>query len=162
MFNSVWDTVPGLVEKLKELLTGKTSMGEIAAELGNGLSRNAIIGKTRRMGWERPRAEVKVSPEKVNRVRSKSRIHIASTHVVSEVTEMPIPPSDSEIPQSQRKTILQLESWHCRYPIGEPSSEDFFFCGAPKIENSSYCQHHDAICYMPAHRRVPQFVKPQF
>ena len=143
MFNSVWDTVPGLVEKLKELLTGKTSMGEIAAELGNGLSRNAIIGKTRRMGWERPRAEIKVSPEKVNRARSKTRIHIASTHVVStykEVTEMPVAVADLDIPKEQRRTILQLESWHCRYPVGEPGNESFFFCGATAIEGSSYLQ----------------------
>ena len=165
MFNSVWDTVPGLVEKLKELLTGKTSMGEIAAELGNGLSRNAIIGKLHRIGWERPKAAVKISPEKVNRARTKTRIHIASTHAVStykEVTEMPVAIADRDITKEQRKTILQLESWHCRYPVGEPSSEDFFFCGVTAIEGSSYCAHHNAICYMPAHRRTPQFVKPQF
>lgn len=165
IFNSVWDTVPELIGKLKDLLTQKLSMGQIADQLGNGLTRNAIIGKTRRMGWERPRAETKVSPQKVNHVRDKTRIKIASTHVVStykEVTEMPVAIADRDIPKEQRKTILQLESWHCRYPVGEPSSEDFFFCGATQIEGSSYCAHHNAICYMPAHRRTPQFVKPQF
>ncbi len=165
IFNSVWDTVPELVGKLKDLLTQKLSMGQIADKLGNGLTRNAIIGKTRRMGLARPKAKTKVSPQKVNRVRAKTRIHIASTHVVStyeEVTEKPAAPADLDIPKDQRKTIMQLESWHCRYPIGEPEDAEFFFCGAPKIEGSSYCQHHYNKCYIPAHRRAPQFVKPQF
>ncbi len=165
IFNSVWDTVPELVGKLKDLLTQKLSMGQIADKLGNGLSRNAVIGKTRRMGLKMPKAKTAVSAQKVQQARKKTRIHIASTHVVStykEVTEMPAAPADLDIPKQQRRTLMQLESWHCRYPIGEPEDAQFFFCGAQKIDGSSYCKHHTEICYTPAHRRAPQFVKPQF
>jgi GcrA cell cycle regulator len=47
----------------------------------------------------------------------------------------------------QRKTILTIGMNDCRYPIGEPTSPDFFFCGAPKVEHGPYCAHHMKRCY---------------
>ena len=49
----------------------------------------------------------------------------------------------------QRCTILELSESKCRWPIGDPSSPDFFFCGGKTIEGLPYCGHHSRIAYQP-------------
>jgi len=47
---------------------------------------------------------------------------------------------------STRDAILSLRRTSCRYPIGNVGEPEFRFCGEPKIEGSSYCAKHRAIC----------------
>ena len=54
------------------------------------------------------------------------------------------PVIDQEIPVEQRKTFLELEAHHCRWPVGEVGTDDFFFCGAEPLEGRSYCAAHHA------------------
>src|SRR5262249_24303286 len=37
------------------------------------------------------------------------------------------------IPIGQRRTILELNEQTCRWPVGDPGSTDFFFCGGNTI-----------------------------
>jgi hypothetical protein len=37
--------------------------------------------------------------------------------------------------------LLELKSHHCRWPIGDP----VLFCGADKMDGSSYCRHHHGV-----------------
>ena len=50
--------------------------------------------------------------------------------------------SDLQIPVAQRKTLMQLTERTCRWPVGHPRSEGFFFCGGETITDSPYCAHH--------------------
>jgi GcrA cell cycle regulator len=45
---------------------------------------------------------------------------------------------------------MELREAMCRWPIGDPSREDFRFCGARSTTASSYCVHHAALAYQPA------------
>jgi GcrA cell cycle regulator len=38
--------------------------------------------------------------------------------------------------------ILGLETHSCRWPIGNPDSHDFGFCGREKTARGSYCDEH--------------------
>ena len=51
------------------------------------------------------------------------------------------------------KTLLELESGDCRWPIGEPRDPDFRFCGAPQRPDCSYCERHWRIAFLPARPR---------
>ncbi len=45
-----------------------------------------------------------------------------------------------EIPRSNHNvTFLELEQHHCRYPIGDPKTKEFRFCGALRLDNMPYC-----------------------
>jgi GcrA cell cycle regulator len=44
------------------------------------------------------------------------------------------------------KQIWELGLNECRFPIGEPRSEEFGFCAEPTPIESSYCAHHHSIC----------------
>ena len=36
-----------------------------------------------------------------------------------------------------------------RWPMGDPGTDDFFFCGHEPKENGSYCEYHASIAYQP-------------
>jgi hypothetical protein len=45
-----------------------------------------------------------------------------------------------EIPRSKSNvTFLELEPHHCRYPIGDPKTKEFRFCGALRLDDKPYC-----------------------
>jgi GcrA cell cycle regulator len=60
---------------------------------------------------------------------------------------------DNVIPIGQRRTILELTEETCRWPIGDPGSADFFFCGGPTGTGLPYCGYHSRVAYQPADRR---------
>jgi len=57
------------------------------------------------------------------------------------------------IPPEERATILQLNEHTCKWPIGDPGTDDFYFCGRRSDAGVPYCEHHCRIAYQPADRR---------
>jgi GcrA cell cycle regulator len=57
------------------------------------------------------------------------------------------PRVDADVPLSQRRSFLELDSSTCRWPVGDPCQSDFFFCGARPLEGKPYCAAHDARAY---------------
>jgi GcrA cell cycle regulator len=51
------------------------------------------------------------------------------------------------------KTLLDLESHDCRWPIGEPRHPDFHFCGEPQLPGHPYCERHWRMALQPAKPR---------
>lgn len=46
------------------------------------------------------------------------------------------------IPHEQRCQIVDLDSTKCRWPIGEPGTKSFFFCGGRALTGKVYCRCH--------------------
>jgi GcrA cell cycle regulator len=46
-------------------------------------------------------------------------------------------------------TVLTLGAHMCKWPIGDPSSDDFTFCGR-RASESPYCVEHARVAYQPA------------
>lgn len=57
---------------------------------------------------------------------------------------------DYIIPDGQRRTLLELGDATCRWPVGDPSSPDFFFCGGEAATGLPYCRFHCHVAYQPA------------
>jgi GcrA cell cycle regulator len=57
------------------------------------------------------------------------------------------------IPIGQRRTLLELNEDTCRWPIGDPASAEFFFCGGKPLASLPYCHYHSRVAYQPAHER---------
>ena len=49
----------------------------------------------------------------------------------------------------------------CKWPIGHPGDEDFYFCGKPVIPGKPYCGEHCLIAYRrkDSHQKVKKFFK---
>jgi len=59
------------------------------------------------------------------------------------------PIQDVVIPISRRLLLVQLVERDCKWPNGDPSSEDFSFCGVEATDTGPYCSYHSKIAYQP-------------
>jgi hypothetical protein len=60
------------------------------------------------------------------------------------------PLADADIPPAQRRALVDLDGKTCRWPVGDPSSPHFFFCGAVPLAGKPYCDRHAARAYRAA------------
>ena len=154
------------VEQLKKLWEGGLSASQTAAELGN-VTRTAVIGKVHRLGLSgRAKTPSTAAPRQrkarpashmVRVSRPVSRGNTALAHAF-EVELEPDPIAyDNVVPMSQRLSLLELNEATCHWPIGDPSSPEFFFCGGRALASLPYCAHHSRIAYQPTadRRRQP-------
>jgi GcrA cell cycle regulator len=145
------------VELLKKLWSDGLSASQIAAELG-GITRNAVIGKVHRLGLSgrakststgvpRPRKARAPALLRIGRAAIRGNTALAHVYELEEEAEPEL--IDNIIPIGQRRTILELNEQTCRWPVGDPGSSDFFFCGGNTVGGLPYCAHHSRVAYQP-------------
>jgi len=54
---------------------------------------------------------------------------------------------------AKRISLLELTERTCKWPIGDPTEENFAFCGLPCIPGKPYCQYHVAVAFQPMSSR---------
>ncbi len=150
----------------------------IARELGGGISRSAVLGKIHRLGFAElsPRAWVSRSHLKRGggrRISQQLRGErllggiFAAQHwlppawVIEAKPYVDDPRVDANIPLAQRRSLLELTAGACRWPVGDPSHPDFFFCGAEALRGELYCATHRARAYRPAAETIPGAPSPR-
>lgn len=57
------------------------------------------------------------------------------------------------VPISRNLTLVQLSDRTCKWPLGDPLSPDFRFCGNHSNDASPYCLYHTRIAFQPASER---------
>ena len=77
----------------------------------------------------------------------------ADVHIRPAALPEPQPLRLVDLPQDGRVTILHLSEKTCKWPIGDPGSEDFCFCGHGPREGSPYCEYHARLAYQPLQDR---------
>jgi len=115
------------LEKLRQLWEKGLSISQIGEELD--VSRNAIAGKVYRLGL--PKRQSPISSKSV----SKSPVKIAPT----------VELQDTEMDNMPLKLALRKISWSrskCSWPIGDPKSTSFKFCGDDVVIGKPYCNDH--------------------
>lgn len=161
------------VETLRKLWAEGLSASQIAAQLG-GVTRNAVIGKVHRLKLSsRGRstaapARQKKTTQASTGVKSASRPAGATRTVTSSMGATALqaqfdaepvarhyirPVENVVIPISQHLQLVQLNERTCKWPNGDPLSEDFHFCGNESAETGPYCKYHAKIAFQPASER---------
>jgi GcrA cell cycle regulator len=140
------------VELLKSHFAAGLSCREIANDIG--VSRNAVIGKLSRLNLTREKAvEARRSARKEiakgNRPRSEPR---AQYQMLRKLYAEVHPAADEPIHSEHRCSLLELSAEKCRWPINNPGTEDFCFCGNTPIEGLPYCAGHSRLAYRPGSR----------
>ncbi len=46
-------------------------------------------------------------------------------------------------------TVLTLGAHMCKWPIGDPATDDFSFCGRRASDDGPYCLEHARVAYQP-------------
>ena len=157
------DWTEARVKDLTRLFNDGVSFSHIASQLA--LTRMSVIGKCNRLGLRRdPPLQPKQSRSQVakagNFMRKLSRPRSDSTKnktfnriIAPKFSAEPLPsPSESDlaIPRRRRKNIFNLGSRDCKFPIGDPGTPEFFFCGARRLDLLPYCAEHARRCFVPA------------
>jgi GcrA cell cycle regulator len=127
---------------------------EIGAAIG--VSRNAVIGKIHRLGLsgERPagvRARATDCPPRARHPRRSTqrnllRLAFARAPLGEEVM------LDTVIASLHPCSLIDITDRQCRWPIGDPASTNFLFCGNEAIKGFTYCLGHARMAYRPAGR----------
>jgi GcrA cell cycle regulator len=154
------------VALLRRLWEDGQSASKIAAQLG-GVTRNAVIGKVHRLGLggrARGAEEAPASTATPKAVEIETAIAVVETQApepVAILSHRPAPVFPTPAPAlepvalavSKRVTIMDLRESMCRWPLGDPTTPEFRFCGARSITGLPYCTHHAEIAYQPAAER---------
>ena len=55
--------------------------------------------------------------------------------------------------KAKRLDLLELTERTCKWPIGDPATDDFYFCGLPCQPGKPYCEAHVAVAFQPMSSR---------
>ena len=55
--------------------------------------------------------------------------------------------------RAKRLTLMQLTERTCKWPVGDPATDDFWFCGLPTVPGKPYCETHVAVAFQPMSAR---------
>ena len=169
------------VELLKKLWMEGLSASQIAGELGEGVTRNAVIGKVHRLKLSarakptntapRARPAPRSAPRRVaspssgmSHVSAKPRPTMSRPQVMGATALAITPEMDADlyvapaaqelfIPEDKRLNLLQLNEHTCKWPIGDPLTKDFYFCGQHSLETGPYCDFHSRRAYHQMDKR---------
>ena len=150
------------VDTLKKLWQEGHSASQIAKQLG-GVTRNAVIGKVHRLGLSGRAAPSQPTrplykPARVARPAVSPQSHGAHGSslprrepvVARPVISQPLTPY-VEAPGTA--TVLTLGAKMCKWPIGDPSSDSFSFCGRRADDGTPYCVEHARVAYQPSQKK---------
>ena len=158
------------IATLARMTRAGANSAQIAAALGNGITRNAILGKIHRMrskGTSLPtsaatpalKPKPKPKPQPKPKPRLPARQHSLSYGFGARTTPdapprpvvlTPHDTIDPKAPGLLRMEDLQLHD--CRWPLNSAMQGEYFFCGAPQVLDRPYCQAHVALAYDTRHK----------
>ena len=55
--------------------------------------------------------------------------------------------------RAMRLSLMDLTERTCKWPIGDPATDDFWFCGLPTQAGKPYCDAHVSVAFQPMSAR---------
>ena len=189
-----WDS--GMLKKLKSLVGKGLSTSEMGKKLG--MSKNAVIGKLNRLGWNSKTIVESTKNKTVGKtaVKKEKKVVVAKKEPVKKEkvgAKKTVKPAIVEKKQTSKKTVAadsktttkaktkasvaklpeikpaskknkkdlalhelliqhalqmaNLKPNQCRWPIGDPDSDNFHFCGETVFAGKPYCYEHCRQAY---------------
>ena len=151
------------VEKLKELWSKGHTASQIAEALGD-TTRNAVIGKAHRLNLE-ARAPSKQSG--LPKSRENRQVMKRSPAPMSRKAKFQSILLDKNFEAENPKSLEELTEKTCKWPIGHPNEEKFYFCGRKPEGEFPYCKLHVLYAFQPKNQKeddlgsdeIPEFIE---
>lgn len=149
------------IELLRALWEAGLTASQIAERIGDGVTRNAVIGKAHRLGLTARPSPVKGPARDENWEKSKVASQIEETSRPAAAAQArPQPGRAGGGDGHARVTLLDLSEKVCKWPIGHPGEADFHFCGQPSQPGFPYCREHCAVAYQAQLPRRDRSARP--
>ena len=55
--------------------------------------------------------------------------------------------------QAKKLTLMELTEKTCKWPVGDPATADFWFCGLAVQQGKPYCEAHVGVAFQPMSSR---------
>jgi GcrA cell cycle regulator len=149
------------IERLKALWAEGHSTAEIGRRMG--ISKNAVVGKAHRLNLSARPSPIRrdATPRPAPAPRAPRPVHVPMQRLVQPApirqAPLPTPPPQAVAPPVVRSFPTarpRIGARSCCWPIGEPGTQGFRFCGADPMGTKPYCAEHAALAYVkPRDRR---------
>ena len=138
---------PEKTEQLKKLWNEGHTASQIAGMLGDGISRNAVIGKSHRLGLAgRSHSRNIYIQKSENKFHHKNSVPLKRLRKPRGLRAIII---EKDFEPENPTSLENLNEKTCRWPIGHPDEANFYFCGRNPMEERVYCKLHVLHAYQP-------------
>lgn len=55
--------------------------------------------------------------------------------------------------KAKKLSLMELTERTCKWPVGDPATDDFWFCGLPVQAGKPYCEAHVGVAFQPMSSR---------
>ena len=133
------------VAKLRELW-GKGSTASQIAEIIGGISRNAVIGKANRLHLS---SKIKTRSVPSKQMFQSDAEESNSKQKRGRRSKFQSLIIEKDFEPENPKQLEELDENSCKWPLGHPDENDFYFCGRSSLKDFSYCKLHLLYAYQP-------------
>ncbi|WP_417522943.1 GcrA family cell cycle regulator [Marinovum sp.] len=116
-----------------------------------------------------PKADAKPKPEPVAAAEEEPAVtkpaNPARRQIIPAGQPLPPQPSANEISpealarvneiekKAKKLTLMELTERTCKWPVGDPATDHFWFCGLPVQQGKPYCEAHVGVAFQPMSSR---------